>query len=379
MKTSSFQVEEEKKKVSLNKNDIKFEIIKDESIKKKKLSLTKFNKNDNIELYNEEYIKKKKKKNLEELYENNNKKKEIYMKITTKDSKNEKREYILYNSNFEYVNNWITTLQKEVILTWQNHDQNIITIENDDGTGSKLLMETIKNFDLEYREVKDQLDYHPPKIFLTGNLPYKVNLNINIPIEIIGKGKVCLINEDEESPIMFINSYNVKISNITIKHQTSDEISAVFINSGNSILDDVTIKSNYCCVMVKTELYATKSSFLNAKIGIFLYSYSHATIELSSINKNDEGIHLTNNSSLKLIKNRISSNLTGILNDEYEKYKENNEDLLKNLYITENHFCRNSINNLDGINLNDENQNIIQPVSPENLKKIFDDIIFDSE
>jgi parallel beta-helix repeat protein len=305
--------------------------------------------------------------------EKNQKKNEIYMKITTKNVKSEKREYILYNSTYDFIHSWISILQKEVILSWSSN-QKEITIINDDGSGSKQLMDSIKKIEKEYKDFDDELDYHPQKIILTGLLPYKVNLTLNSPIEIHGSGKVCLINDDDDQPIIEINNCNIKLTNLTLKQQTSEDISAIAIRSGYCILDEIIVKSDYCSVLIDThaEAYITKSTLMNSKYGIYLEPYSHATVEQSSLSNSKEGVHIETGGSIKLMKNTISSNQIGIMN-------KNDSMNSKRIILNENNFVKNKKKNLVGIDLDNESLNTINSISPNNINDIFEDYYVDDE
>ena len=129
------------------------------------------------------------------------------------------------------------------------------------------------------------------KLILKGKYPFFASLDLDFPISIFGKGKVCIYSE-EDFPVLLINSPNIWINNLTLRQKECENVSAVNVESGYVFLENCTIQSNYFCISVnsQSECDVLQCSLSHSYGGIKIKPNGYMNVEKSLISKNQEGI-----------------------------------------------------------------------------------------
>lgn len=144
-----------------------------------------------------------------------NKKTPEYMfQIVTKDIVGEDTTFFIKSEDKDVIHHWVHVLQHTIMDGWSTgENRNIITISNDAQTGAQQMHMELekerKNWIEKFKGQSQVVDYQPVKIVLTSSLPFTTNqpFVLDFPIEIEGKGKVCLAYDDE-LPTIMVSSYN---------------------------------------------------------------------------------------------------------------------------------------------------------------------------
>jgi parallel beta-helix repeat protein len=193
------------------------------------------------------------------------------------------------------------------------------------------LIKAIEKERENYNNFGNASGYVPKKFILKGKYPFYASLNLDYPISIFGKGKVCIYSE-EEDPVLTINSSNVWINNITLRQRECENVSAVNIGNGYAFIENCTIQSNYFCVSINSqcECDISDSSLYNSYGGIRLKSGAYCEVEKTTISKNKEALVLEEDSFLRMKQCRIVENEIGFVSENP-----------RNTLLVENYFSKN--------------------------------------
>eukprot|EP01080_Neovahlkampfia_damariscottae_P009667 gene9667-1874_t len=242
-----------------------------------------------------------------------------FMKIATKDSSGSSKIYYFKHKDSDILDSWIKILQTSVIKHRVRRKRELI-IENKNGKGSELLIKEIEKEREKYQNSMDINGYIPMKLILKGKYPFFASLDLDFPISIFGKGKVCIYSE-EDDPVLKINSPNVWINNLTLRQKECENVSAVNVVSGYVFLEHFNSQSE-CDVL--------QCSFCNSNGGIKIKPGGYLNVEKSLISKNKEGIVVEEDGFLRMKESRIVENDIGLTSYA-----------LRNTSLFDNYFSKN--------------------------------------
>lgn len=151
---------------------------------------------------------------------------------------------------------------------------------------------------------------------------YKENIIINKPIHLVGLKSVTLTQE-KSSPVITIQSDDVTIENVRIRHvDESDESPAILINSDHNSLQDIDVHTNSYGIQLDEANHNQLSrvriigdeeaEIKNRKHGIDLWKSNNNKINDTTIQHMQDGIYVERGHTNNIYNNKISKSRYGI-------------------------------------------------------------------